>query len=67
MIIIKYVERNTKNTDTFVFYSYKEFFKFWRKYYREGDISLISCSTMEGYGDIDSLEQEKYGEDLEED
>jgi len=48
MILIHYTERYSQDSpDKYVFYSYKEFFKFWEKNLRNGNIRLISHSEME--------------------
>lgn len=48
MIMIKYTERYSQDSpDKYVFYSYKEFFDFWKKNYRNGLIELISHSEAE--------------------
>jgi hypothetical protein len=46
--MIKYTEYNSQDSpDKYVFYTYKEFFKFWEKNYKNGIINLISHSEME--------------------
>ena len=48
MILIHYTERYSQDSpDKYVFYSYKEFSKFWEKNLRNGNIRLISHSEME--------------------
>lgn len=53
MIIIKYTEQYSQdNPDKHVFYTYKEFFKFWEKNHLNGRIELVSHSeTEEKYND----------------
>lgn len=46
--MIKYTERYSQDSpDKYVFYTYKEFFKFWEINYRNGLIELISHREME--------------------
>lgn len=48
MIIISYMERYVQDgPQRFVFYTYHEFFKFWRDNDKHGVITLVSYSETE--------------------